>query len=53
MSDIKLGGECAEELVAWIKSCRKSGGGDEHTCVVKSADAITVLRAVNRIKPDK
>ena len=43
-SDVKLYGECAEEVVAWIKGCLKSGGGDERTCSAKSVDVLRMTR---------
>jgi ketosteroid isomerase-like protein len=47
-SYVKLSGECVEEMGAWIKACQALGGGDEQTCVVKSAALINGTVAANR-----
>lgn len=48
LSDVRLAGECSEEMAAWIEACEKCGGGDEHTCIDKAAWVIQSAREAKR-----
>jgi hypothetical protein len=48
MSDAQLEAQCSDEVIAWSQDCQKSGGGDEQTCEGKTADVVTMDRAMKR-----